>query len=231
MPAIQPLPYMPSYADLIEVAYKKERVSGRRMARQLGISEEHGLKKVMEKIAGAQPLHIFIDQRRQEAADAAAKIVTRKQEKANARIAATAMPDPNAWLAWFDGASHPNPGRMGIGGLLKNPQGELVASISFSAGQGDSSEAEYLALLAVLQAAVDASPHKLIVYGDSRVVLDDVQSKTRGAPILSSHRTHARQLMAQLHDVRFIWIPRRKNDVADALSQQAVILPSSYVPP
>lgn len=222
---------MPSFADLIEVAYKKERVSGRRMARQLGILEEHGLRKVMEKIAGAQSLHILIGQRRREAADAAAKIATRKQAKANARMVAAAVPDPDAWLAWFDGASHPNPGKMGIGGLLKNPRGELVASISLSAGQGDSSEAEYLALLAVLQAAVDAGPHKLIVYGDSRVVLDDVQSKTRGAPILSSHRTRARQLMARLHDVRFIWIPRRKNDIADALSQQALILPASYVPP
>lgn len=126
---------MPSFADLIEVAYKKERVSGRRMARQLGILEEHGLKKVMEKIAGAQSLHILIDQRRREAADAAAKIATRKQAKVNARMVAAAVPDPDAWLAWFDGASHPNPGKMGIGGLLKNPRGELVASISLSAGR------------------------------------------------------------------------------------------------
>ncbi len=217
---------MPTYADLIEVAYKKERVSGRRMAKQLGILEEHGLKKVMKKVAGDQSLDILIKRRRQQAIDAASKIAARKQAKLAVRIAAATAPDPSTWLAWFDGASHPNPGKMGIGGLLKNPEGGLVASISSSAGQGDSSEAEYLALLAVLRAAVDACANKLIVYGDSRVVLDDVQTKAAGAPILASHRTRARQLIAQLKNVTFIWIPRRKNDMADALSQQAIKLPS-----
>lgn len=218
---------MPTFADLIEVAYKRERVHGRKQAKQLAISEEDALKQVMEIVAGNQSLSSLLDKRRQETNDVIAKIVAAKQAKADARakkITAT-MPDPNAWLAWFDGATHPNPGKMGIGGLLKNPEGDVISSISFTAGQGDSSEAEYLALLAVLQAALDAGSKKLIVYGDSRVVLDDVQTKTASAPILESHRTRARELIAQLKDVTFIWIPRRKNEMADALSQQAVKLP------
>lgn len=218
---------MPTFADLIEVAYKRERVHGRKQAKQLAISEEDALKQVMEIVAGNQSLSSLLDKRRQETNDVIAKIVAAKQAKSDARakkITAT-MPDPNAWLAWFDGATHPNPGKMGIGGLLKNPEGDVISSITFTAGQGDSSEAEYLALLAVLQAALDAGSKKLIVYGDSRVVLDDVQTKTASAPILESHRTRARELIAQLKDVTFIWIPRRKNEMADALSQQAVKLP------
>ncbi len=221
---------MPTFADLIEVAYKKERVYGRRLTKQLGISEEDALRKVME--SGDHSLSVLLDKRRQAANYAAAKIAAAKQAKAEARarkIKAN-MPDPNAWLAWFDGASHPNPGKMGIGGLLQNPEGDVITSISYAAGQGDSSEAEYLALLAVLQAAVKAHSKKLIVYGDSRVVLDDVQTKTAGAPILGSHRASARQLIAQLNEVTFIWIPRRKNSMADALSQQAVRLPATYSP-
>ncbi|MDO9419275.1 MAG: ribonuclease HI family protein [Herminiimonas sp.] len=218
---------MPTYADLIEVAYNKERVHGRRLAKQLAILEESALQQVMESVAGDQPLNDLVGKRRQAANDARAKITAAKQAKADARAKkiARSMPDPNAWLAWFDGATHPNPGKMGIGGLLKNPDGDVVSSISYTAGQGDSSEAEYLALLAVLQAALDAGATKLIVYGDSRVVLDDVQTKTAGAPILCNHRTRAKELIAQMKDVTFVWIPRKKNEMADALSQQAVKLP------
>lgn len=218
---------MPTPADLIEVAYKNERVHGRRLAKQLAISDEDALQQVMESVAGAQPLSALVNRRRQAANDASAKIAATKQAKADARAKkiATFLPDPNAWLAWFDGATHPNPGKMGIGALLKNPDGDVIKSISYTAGQGDSSEAEYLALLAVLRAALDAGATKLIVYGDSRVVLDDVQTKTAGAPILSNHRTRAKELIAQLKDVNFVWIPRRKNEMADALSQQAVKLP------
>ncbi|WP_241523009.1 ribonuclease HI family protein [Herminiimonas fonticola] len=216
----------------MKVAYKKERVHSRRLAKQLSISEKDALKKVMEIAAGNQSLNTLVNARRQEADHALAKTIAAKQAKADARAKKNTenMPDPSAWLAWFDGATHPNPGKMGIGGLLKNPDGDVITSISYAAGQGDSSVAEYLALFAVLQAAVNARSKKLIIYGDSRVVLDDVQTKTAGAPILGSHRTRARELIAQLNDVTFIWIPRRKNSMADALSQQAIKLPSTYMP-
>ena len=218
---------MTTFAYLIEVAYKKERAASRRLARDHGISEESALCQIMEAAAGSQTLSNLITARRQEKADIAAKITKRQQAKADVRAqkVAAVMPDPSAWLAWFDGATHPNPGKMGIGGLLQSPDGELT-NISFAAGQGDSSEAEYLALIAVLQAAVQAGSAKLVIYGDSRVVIDDVQTETAGAAILSSHRMQARQLIAQLADVRLSWIPRRKNGMADALSQQAIKLPS-----
>lgn len=218
---------MPTFHDLIEIAFKRERLHGRRLAKKLAISEEEALRTVMKMVADDRPLSILVSKRRQDANNTREKILATQKSKVDARAEKSAkhIPDPNAWLAWFDGASHPNPGKMGVGGLLKNPDGVVVANISFAAGQGDSSEAEYLALLAVLQAAFDAGSTKLVVYGDSRVVLDDVQTKSAGAPILGSHRTRARQLIAELNDVSFIWIPRKKNAMADALSQQAVKLP------
>ena len=73
---------MLTYADLIEVAYKKERVHGRRMARQLAISDEDALQQVMENVAGDQPLNDLVGKRRQAANDASAKIATAKQAKA-----------------------------------------------------------------------------------------------------------------------------------------------------
>lgn len=210
---------------LFEIAYKKELASSRRLAKSLGLSPESALQQTLETVAGKGSLGDLIAARKQEKADAATRIAFRKQAKADAQAhkIAAAQPDPTAWLAWFDGATHPNPGKMGIGGLLKNPDGG-VTTISYAAGQGDSSIAEYMALIAVLRAAVDARPAKLVIYGDSRVVIDDVQTENDGAAILSTLRLQARLLMTQLADVRLIWIPRRKNAAADALSQQAVQL-------
>lgn len=97
--------------------------------------------------------------------------------------------------------------------------------ISARAGHGDSCEAEYLALIAVLEAAVTRNPvpAKLVIHGDSQVVIEDVlRDAATSAPALSIYAAQARGLIAQLADVRLQWIPRARNTAADALSQQAV---------
>ena len=63
--------------------------------------------------------------------------------------------DNSTWKAWFDGATNPNPGERGIGGVLKGPAGERI-EISENIGFGTNNEAEYAALMAVLDAAIDA---------------------------------------------------------------------------
>lgn len=211
--------------DLFELAYKKERASSRRLARATGISEEEALKQTLQAKAGEQSLTDLIAYRRQEHDSRHARIAERKAQKEALRTQKLLAhrPDPAAWLAWFDGATHPNPGKMGIGGVLKGPDGSFK-EISFHAGLGDSSSAEYIALIAVLQAAVDANPAKLVVYGDSQVILNDVNPTKRGeSKILTERREQARQLIAQLNDVTLCWIPRKKNAEADALSQRAIL--------
>jgi ribonuclease HI len=112
---------------------------------------------------------------------------------------------------------------MGIGGILKNPDGTLT-EISFNAGHGDSSEAEYRALISVLQAAIKAKPAQLVIYGDSQVVINDVNpTSASAAKALTTWREQARQLITQLPNVTLQWIPRHKNAAADALSQRAVM--------
>jgi ribonuclease HI len=65
---------------------------------------------------------------------------------------ASLQPLATAWRGWFDGSAHPNPGQIGIGALLCGPDGQRV-EISRRAGHGSSSDAEYLALTALLEAA------------------------------------------------------------------------------
>jgi len=210
-------------AELSEIAYKKEKSASLRLAKRLGISTEAALTEVLSQAAGDGSLKELVTRRLKENAHIAAKIAARKQAKLNARAQkqAARQPDAGAWLAWFDGSCHPNPGKMGIGGLLRSPQG-AETEISFNAGIGDSSEAEYIALISVLETAIKAGADKLLIYGDSQVVINDVLSQDGGAAILSAQRLKAQGLLARLPQVSLSWIPRRRNGQADTLSQQAI---------
>ena len=131
---------------------------------------------------------------------------------------------PLAWRGWFDGSAHPNPGKLGLGALLLGPNGERV-EISEPLDYGNSSEAEYAALIAVLQAALALNPPpvELLLYGDSQVVINDVLGSTPlGAKGLEIHRASVVALLQQLHNVTLRWIPRHRNGEADRLSQLAV---------
>ena len=214
---------MTDLARLLSAAYKTERAGGRRLARRSGISEEQALRQTLEQAAGAQGLAALLAQRSAMREADEQRLAARRADKAQALARRKARHDgaPTAWRAWFDGSAHPNPGNCGIGGLLKGPAGEHI-EISQPAGYGNSSEAEYRALIAVLEAALRAGSYPLTVYGDSQVVVNDVNgADTSAAPSLQAYRGTAQALIAQLPGVTLRWIPRHKNPDADALSQRA----------
>jgi ribonuclease HI len=130
-------------------------------------------------------------------------------------------PSPTAWRGFFDGSAHPNPGRIGIGAVLAGPQGERV-EISERAGHGSSSDAEYLALIALLRAAVQHGVQELQAAGDSQGVVQDVLIDGEfSAAALAHHRAQALALMQQVGTVALHWVPRHRNAEADRLSQRA----------
>ncbi|MES2261178.1 MAG: ribonuclease HI family protein [Pseudomonadota bacterium] len=214
------------YTDeqLIAAAYHGERVSSRRLAGAAGIGEMEALRRTLEQAAGPAGLAALLFTR----AAAVQRDAERRAAKAQQQAARLALKQagstlpPGAWQAWFDGSAHPNPGKLGIGALLSGPDGEQI-EISRRAGHGNSGEAEYLALIALLEAAVHARAPQLVIYGDSQVVINDVlHAGAPGAKGLEMHRTRALQLMAQLADVTLRWVPRHRNGAADRLSQQAI---------
>ncbi|WP_296002383.1 ribonuclease HI family protein [Rugamonas sp.] len=213
------------YDALTAAAFHKERVLARRLATRSGLTPAEALRQVMTQAAGAPGLASLLAQRAQAQAAEAARRAARAQEKIDtlALRRARDQPPPGAWLAWFDGSAHPNPGRLGIGALLRGPAGECV-EISRRAGHGNSGEAEYLALIALLETALRHRPPQLAIYGDSQVVVNDVNRPpaTAGAAGLQAHHARAIGLMAQLPEVALRWIPRHRNADADRLSQQAI---------
>jgi ribonuclease HI len=209
--------------DLERIAYKAERAASRRLAQSAGLSAGEALRLTLERVAGTGGLAALVARRAAMLAAQAEREAARCARQA-AAAARRADPDdarPTAWRAWFDGSARPNPGRCGIGALLEGPDG-IKVELAEPAGHGNSSEAEYRALIALLEAAVAHGARDLTIHGDSRVVIDDVNGPDLyAAPALAAYRTRVRALLAHLPDARLRWVPRHRNTSADALSQRA----------
>ena len=214
---------MPDFASLLSAAFKSELVASRRLALRNSCTPEAALRVTMQASAGKKSLEQLVAERLALKAAHAERAAARRTERVGTLARRQARHDgaPTAWRAWFDGSAHPNPGDCGIGALLKGPGGEKI-EISRPAGYGNSSEAEYRALIALLQAAVDSGAHGLTIYGDSKVVIDDLKGPDAKAAVsLRTCRDAALDLIRQLRGVDLRWIPRHKNTEADALSQLA----------
>jgi ribonuclease HI len=218
---------LPDPEQLELLAYKSERAAGRRLALAHGLSGDQALRRVLEHAAGQAGLAALVAARlasraAQDGRDAA-RACRRAADKA--RRAAAHDGRPTAWRAWFDGSARPNPGLCGIGAVLRGPDGAAV-ELARPAGYGNSSEAEYRALIAVLEAAVAHGASDLTVYGDSRVVIDDVNGPDAfAAPSLAAYRAGVHRLAARIPGLSLRWVPRHKNLEADALSQRAAETP------
>lgn len=71
--------------------------------------------------------------------------------------ASSAPADPaTLWRIWFDGAAHPNPGRIGLGAVLLGPAGQRVDFCGLAPDHGCNNEAELLAVAKALELARDA---------------------------------------------------------------------------
>lgn len=128
----------------------------------------------------------------------------------------------NTWHGWFDGAAEPNPGRMGIGAILVNPNGETF-EISENKGTGTNNQAEYLAVIALLDLAIEHKVPDLLIYGDSQLVINQLNNEwgVKSENLWSLYQTAAK-LIKDSPNVQLKWIQREANGLADALSKKAL---------
>lgn len=127
------------------------------------------------------------------------------------------------WVIYCDGSAKPNPGRMGLGAVMTEPDGTRHTLSQATRIKGCNNEAELRALMAALQEVQRRGAAALLVYCDNSILVEQL-GVTDAQPIarLAGLFKEARQLLASFAYVSLQWLPRHRNEQADALARAAL---------
>ena len=122
-----------------------------------------------------------------------------------------------------DGGARGNPGPAGIGVLLTDSNGEVLGEIAQALGQTTNNVAEYSAVIAGLELALEKGVTDLRICVDSKLVVNQIQGnwkiKNDRLRVLA---VKARGLMGKFPSVSIEYVPREKNAGADRLANQGM---------
>lgn len=123
-----------------------------------------------------------------------------------------------------DGGARGNPGPAGYGAVvLAAGTGELLAERLGALGVATNNVAEYQGLIAGLQAAADLGADEVEVRMDSKLVVEQMSGRWQiKHPGLRPLAAQAAALLRGFSAVRFTWVPRERNQRADALANAAM---------
>ncbi|PXW96245.1 ribonuclease HI [Sphaerotilus hippei] len=127
------------------------------------------------------------------------------------------------WQATFDGTAAGGHGRLAGGGLVFAPDGTVHELGVPLPGTGCSNEAEYRALIGVLEWLQAQGARRVIVWGDSELVVRQALGEQSGkAARLAAWRLRLQALVAGFECLDARWIPRHRNAGADRLATAAL---------
>ena len=123
---------------------------------------------------------------------------------------------------YFDGASRGNPGPAAIGWVVVTSDG-IVAEGGERIGNATNNQAEYDALLRVLEVAVDFGYDEVEIRGDSELIVKQVRGEyNANDPTLREKRVSVRELLANFDSWTISHVPREINERADELANEAL---------
>ena len=132
--------------------------------------------------------------------------------------------DPHLHLiVYCDGAARGNPGPAGIGVMVTDADGRVLARLGEGIGVATNNVAEYRAALAGLEAAAELGASRVLVRSDSRLLVEQLSGRFRVKnPTLIRLHGEIRKLLPRFAEVHFEHIPREQNGEADSLANQGV---------
>jgi ribonuclease HI len=126
-------------------------------------------------------------------------------------------------IAHIDGASRGNPGPASYGVVLENENGEPLATLSKTLGHTTNNVAEYHALLAALEYALEHQVRRLKVVSDSELLTRQIQGAYKvKSPDLKPLYERARSAIARLESFTIQHARREENREADRLANLAL---------
>lgn len=122
-----------------------------------------------------------------------------------------------------DGGARGNPGPAGIGVVLANEHGDVIADIARGIGATTNNVAEYRALIAGLELALERGIADLDVYLDSKLVVSQVLGEWKiKDERLRALAAKAQILMGKFDAITIQHVRREQNAAADALANQGM---------
>ncbi|KAL5565429.1 hypothetical protein UlMin_028593 [Ulmus minor] len=147
----------------------------------------------------------------------------------NLELAKELVPSPSSlWHLYVDGSSTDN--CSGAGVILVSPEKVRLSCALRFRFKATNNQAEYEALLAGLRLAKEVSARHLLIYSDSQLIVNQVNSEYQAkGEKMASYLEKAKELLGQFDIVTITQIPRNENTNADALARLATGLEDSLL--
>ena len=145
------------------------------------------------------------------------------QGKSPTDITAVVEPERGGRVhVYFDGACRGNPGPSAVGWVLVSGDG-IVAEDGETIGRATNNQAEYEALVAVLEVARDYGYDEVEIRGDSELIVKQVRGEyDTNNPELREKRVTVHELLQSFDEWTLEYVPREANDRADGLVNEAL---------
>jgi len=122
-----------------------------------------------------------------------------------------------------DGASKGNPGISAIGATIKNEKGILLAKISRRIGNMTNNQAEYRAVIASLEKALELGASRVLLHTDSELVVKQIKGYYRvKKDTLKPLHGKVIDLIGKFSGFDIKYIARSQNREADRLANRAL---------
>lgn len=127
------------------------------------------------------------------------------------------------YIVQSDGALTGDGSRVGLGVLIRDGHGRIIRWLSRRAQGMTNNEAEYAALCLALETLAEEQPEAVHVYSDSEIVVNQMRGRFQvHSPDLRQWHRRACQLARRIPTVTYTHIPRERNQLADALANEAL---------
>lgn len=129
-------------------------------------------------------------------------------------------------VVYTDGGARGNPGPAAIGAAVVDPSTdppETLVSVSEAIGEATNNVAEYRAVIAGLEAALELGAREVELRADSELVIRQLEGRYKvKTESLRPYHQEAQTLLTRFDRARLTHVPRADNAQADALVNQAL---------
>jgi ribonuclease HI len=124
-------------------------------------------------------------------------------------------------VIFTDGGAEPNPGKAGIGIVIKDEQDRTISTVSRSIGFATNNQAEYRAIITALEKAVRMGAEEVALRSDSELVVRQINGRYRvkNAELKPLYQ-QVKELQGRFKSFKIAHVSREQNREADSLSNR-----------